>query len=125
MLLSWTLPLRSVPFFFFYYKKEWTETINMAIPVPSTYHQPSSSPTCYTRAMPKSLFLNKKMIKNVFLKNIRKMGKKAQKRQDRDSNASRQKNKTGNSKVESNDSPEIPDSGDIPSLPSKEGNRKA
>ena len=33
------------------------------------------------------------------------------KRQDRESNGSRQKNKRGDSKVESNDSPEIPDRG--------------
>ena len=46
------------------------------------------------------------------------MGKK--KRHDRKSNGSRQKNKRGDSKKESNDSPEIPDRGetlDIASLP--------
>ena len=40
---------------------------------------------------------------------------------DRKSNRTRQKNKRGESKVESNDSPEIPDRGetsDIPGLPS-------
>ena len=39
-------------------------------------------------------------------------------------NRTRQKNKRGNSKAESNDSPEIPDIGetsDIPGLPSREG----
>ena len=44
-----------------------------------------------------------------------------QKRQDRKSNRTRQRNKTGDGKVESNDSPEIPDRGetsDIPGLPS-------
>ena len=43
------------------------------------------------------------------------------KRQDRKSNRTKQKNKRGDSKVESNDSPEIPARGetsDIPSLPS-------
>ena len=43
------------------------------------------------------------------------------KRHDRKSNGSRQKNKRGDSKKESNDSPEIPDRGetlDIPGLPS-------
>ena len=42
-------------------------------------------------------------------------------RKDRKGNRTRQKNKRGESKVESNDSPEIPDRGetsDIPSLPS-------
>ena len=42
-------------------------------------------------------------------------------RKNRKDNRTRQKNKTGDSKVESNDSPEIPDRGeksDIPSLPS-------
>ena len=41
--------------------------------------------------------------------------------QDRKSNRTRQKNRRGNSKVESNDSPEIPHRGetsDIPGLPS-------
>ena len=50
-------------------------------------------------------------------------GKKEEekKRQDRKSNRTRQKNKRGDSKVESNDSPEIPERGetsDIPGLPS-------
>ena len=48
------------------------------------------------------------------------MGQKAEKRQDKKSNGSRQKNKRENSKAESNDIPEIPDMGeasDIPSLP--------
>ena len=43
------------------------------------------------------------------------------KKEDRKSNRTRQKNKRGDSKVESNDSPEIPDRGetsDIPGLPS-------
>ena len=43
---------------------------------------------------------------------------------DRKSNRTRQKNKRGESKVESNDSPEIPDRGessDIPGLPSGGG----
>ena len=41
-------------------------------------------------------------------------------KKDRKSNRTKQKNKRGDSKVESNDSPEIPDSGetsDIPGLP--------
>ena len=44
-----------------------------------------------------------------------------QKREDRKGNGTRHKNMRGDSKVESNDSPEIPDRGetpDIPSLPS-------
>ena len=43
------------------------------------------------------------------------------KRSDRKGNRTRQKNKRGDSKVQSNDSPEIPDRGetsDIPGLPS-------
>ena len=39
------------------------------------------------------------------------MGQQAEKRQDRKSNRTSQKNKTGDSKVESNDSPEMPDRG--------------
>ena len=52
------------------------------------------------------------------------MDKQAEKRQDRKSNRTRQKNKRADSKVESNDSPEIPDRGktsDIPGLPSGRG----
>ena len=48
------------------------------------------------------------------------MGQQAEKRKDRQSNRTRQKNKRGDSKVESNDSPKIPDRGetsDIPGLP--------
>ena len=44
-----------------------------------------------------------------------------QAKKDRESNRTRQKNKRGDSKAESNDSPEIPDRGetsDIPGLPS-------
>ena len=50
------------------------------------------------------------------------MGQLAEKKKkkDRKSNRTKQKNKRGESKVESNDSPEVPDKGetsDIPSLP--------
>ena len=47
--------------------------------------------------------------------------KKRRKKRDRESDRTRQTNKRGDSKVESNDSPEIPDRGetsDIPGLPS-------
>ena len=50
--------------------------------------------------------------------------KKKKRKEDRKSNKTRQKNKRGDSKVESNDSPEIPDRGetsDIPGLPSGAG----
>ena len=49
------------------------------------------------------------------------MDQQAEKRKDKKGNRTRQKNKRGESKVESNDSPEIPDRGetsDIPGLPS-------
>ena len=39
------------------------------------------------------------------------------KRQDRKSEVFRQKNKIGDSKVESNDSPEVPERGDTPDMP--------
>ena len=51
------------------------------------------------------------------------MGQQAVKREDRKSNGSREKNKRGDSKMESNDSPEIPDSrqvSNIPGMPSGE-----
>ena len=53
-------------------------------------------------------------------KKLRRMGQQAENRSDRKNNRTRQKNKTGVSKVESNDSPEIPDRGqtlDILGLP--------
>ena len=49
------------------------------------------------------------------------MKKKRKKEEDRKGNRTRQKNKKGDRKVESNDSPEIPDRGEtsnIPGLPS-------
>ena len=55
------------------------------------------------------------------MKNFKKKGPAGRKRSDRKGNKTRQKNKRGESKVESNDSPEIPDRGetsDIPGLPS-------
>ena len=58
---------------------------------------------------------------NNFLEKVQKKGPAGRKRYDRKGNRTRQKNMRGNSKVESNDSPEIPDRGetsDIPSLPS-------
>ena len=51
------------------------------------------------------------------------MGQQAEKKINRKSNRTRQKNKKGDSKVESNDSPQIPDRGetsDIPGLPSED-----
>ena len=56
-----------------------------------------------------------------FLEKVQKNGPAGRKRSDRKSKRTRQKNKRGDSKVESNDSPEIPDRGetsDIPGLPS-------
>ena len=55
------------------------------------------------------------------MKKFRRMDQQAEEKKDRKSNRSRQKNKRGDSKVESNDSSEIPDRGktsDIPDLPS-------
>ena len=60
-----------------------------------------------------------KISKNFLEKKLRRKGQQAEK--DRKGNRTRQKNKRGDSKVESNDSPEIPDRGkpsDIPGLPS-------
>ena len=56
-----------------------------------------------------------------FLEKVQKKGPAGRKRSDRKGNRTRQKNKRGDSKVKSNDSPEIPDKGetsDIPGLPS-------
>ena len=57
----------------------------------------------------------------MFWKKFRKKGPAGRRRSDRKGNKTRQKNKRGDSKVESNDSPEIPDrweTADIPGLPS-------
>ena len=64
------------------------------------------------------------MLQNVLKKKVQKNGPAGRKRWDRKGSRTRQKNKRGDSKVESNDSPEIPDRGrtsDISGLPS-EGN---
>ena len=56
-----------------------------------------------------------------FLEKVQKKGPAGRKRSDRKGNGTRQKNKRGDSKVESNDSPEIPyrgETSDIPGLPS-------
>ena len=45
------------------------------------------------------------------------MGQQAEKRQDRKSNRTRQKNKRGDSKMESNDSHEISDRGETSDIP--------
>ena len=78
-----------------------------------------TSPSCWTRAIQKAY---------LFTKNIEEFsGKSLEERTSRQKkirqkgNRTRQKNKRGDSKVESNDSPEIPDRGetsDIPGLPS-------
>ena len=60
-----------------------------------------------------------------FLEKVQKKGPAGRKRSDRKGNRTRQKNKRGDSKVESNDSPEIPDGGGtsvIPGLPSVTSN---
>ena len=68
----------------------------------------------------KKAYLLTKNIKE-FPGKVQKNGPEGRKRSNRKSNRTRQKNKRGDSEVESNDSPEIPDSGetsDIPGLPS-------
>ena len=85
-----------------------------------------TSPSCYTGAIQKSLsltnniqeFSRKKSWENRPV--CRRTPPQKKKNQDRKSSRRRQKNKRGDSKVESNDSPEIPDRGetsDIPGLP--------
>ena len=68
----------------------------------------------------KKAYLLTKNIRLIFWKKFRRMDQQAEKRKDGKSNRARQKNKRGDSKVESNDSPEIPDrmeASDIHSLP--------
>ena len=52
-----------------------------------------------------------------FLEKVLKKGPAGRKRSDRKGNRIRQKNKRGDSKVESNDSPEIPDKGETSTSP--------
>ena len=71
----------------------------------------------------KKAYLLTKNIGRIFWKQFSRMDQQAEKRYNRKSNRTRQKNKRGDSKVKSNDSPELPDRGpgetpDIPSLPS-------
>ena len=61
-----------------------------------------------------------------FLEKVKKKGPAGRKRYGRKGNRTRQKNKRGDSRVESNDSPEIPDRGetlDIPGLLSGVGSK--
>ena len=65
----------------------------------------------------KKAFLLTNNIGRIFWKKFRRMDQQTEKRYDRKSNRSRQKNKRGDSKVESNDSPEIPDRGETSDIP--------
>ena len=81
-----------------------------------------SSPNRYTGAIQKSLSLNEKYWR-IFWKKCRRKGQQAE--NDKTERVTGLGRRTrGDSKVESNDSPEIPDRGetsDIPSLPSGAG----
>ena len=82
-----------------------------------------SSPNCSTRAIQKSLTLNETYLS--FLEKHQENGPLAEKLQDKNRKRTRQKkNKRGDRKGESNDSPEIPDrrlTSGIPGLPSGVG----
>ena len=52
-----------------------------------------------------------------FLEKVQKNGQAGRKRSDSKSHRTKQKNKRGDSKVESNDSPEIPDRGETSDIP--------
>ncbi len=58
-------------------------------------------------------YLLTKNIEEFFYKKFRRKDQQAEKRWDIKGNRTRQKNKRGDSKVQSNDGPEIPDGGDI------------
>ena len=64
------------------------------------------------RATPKSLSLHKKILEDFSGKKSEHWASTHKKRQDRKSNRTRQKHKRGDSKVESNNSPETPDRGE-------------
>ena len=70
----------------------------------------------------KKAYLLTKNIEEFSGKKVQKNGPVGRKRLNKKSKRTRQKNNRGDSKVESNDSPEIPDRGetsDIPGLPSE------
>ena len=78
-----------------------------------------TSPNCRTGAIQKSHLLTKN-IEEFSGKGLEERASR-QKTIDRKGNRTRQRNKRGDSKVESNDNPEIPDreeTSDIPGLPS-------
>ena len=69
----------------------------------------------------KKAYLLTKNIEQFSGKSLEERASRQKKRKDRKGNRTRQKNKRGTSKAESNDSPEIPDrreTSDIPGLPS-------
>ena len=68
-------------------------------------------------AIQKSLSLNEKYWRFYFLSSGEWTTRQKKKKKRQKSNRTRQKNKRGDSKVESNDSPEIPDRGEIPDIP--------
>ena len=79
-----------------------------------------TSPSAKQKPYKKCCLLNEKY-RRIFCKIVRRMGKQGERRSDRKSNSSLQKNKRGDSKVESNDSPASLDRGetsDSPGLPS-------
>ena len=73
-----------------------------------TYHRPT--PSCQTRAMSESLSLNE-MCRRIYWVKSQKHRPASRKKVRTESNGSRQ-NKRGDSKVASNDIPEIPDRGE-------------
>ena len=78
-----------------------------------------SSPTAKQKPYKtKKTFLNEKHWRIVWEKNVRRMDKYPDRSRDRKSNGYSQKNNRGDSKVETNDSPEIQDRREIPDIPS-------
>ena len=65
----------------------------------------------------KKAYLLTKNIGRIFWKKFRRMDQQAGKNPDRKGNRTRQKNKREDSKVGSNDSPEIPDRGETSDIP--------
>ena len=74
------------------------------------YHRPTYFSQMLNRGIQKSPSNNEKHF-TIFWKRFRKMGQPAEKKINKKNNRTRQKNRRGDSNVESNDSPEIPDEG--------------
>ena len=82
-----------------------------------TYHRPANFSWLLNKNHTKKAYLLTKSIEEFSGKSSEEWVSRQKKRYDRKNNRTRQKNKRGDSKVDSNDSPEIPDNGETSDIP--------